>query len=106
MTYSFQKNIFRSWMNVRVGLMKTKPTLQAKVLKQPIFNNPLVTNVVGHPLKVSGLNKGQAIIKAGCIRIKDLWDRKAREWNSLPTFGMNSHIINQTSRDIIIFSIP
>jgi hypothetical protein len=81
-------------MNVKVGFMKTEPTLQEEVLKQPIFNNPLVTNVVGHPLGVSGLSEGWAIIKVGCIIIKDLWDRKAREWNSLPTLGMNSHIIN------------
>jgi len=93
-------------MNVRVGLVKTEPTSQVEVLKKPIFNNPLVTNVVGHPLGVNGLNEGQAIIKASCTRIKDLWDREGKEWNSLLTLGMNSRIINQTSRDIIIFSIP
>jgi hypothetical protein len=37
-------------MNVKVGLVKTEPTTQAKVLREPIFNNPLVTNVVSHPL--------------------------------------------------------
>jgi hypothetical protein len=57
-----------------VGLVKTKLTSQAEVLRQPIFNNPLVTNVVGHPLGMSGLNERRAITKVGCTRIKDLWD--------------------------------
>jgi len=43
---------------------------------------------------VSGLKEGKAIAKAGSTRIKDLWDREDREWQSLPTFEMNSHIIN------------
>ncbi len=74
--------------------MKTKPTLQAKVLRQPIFSNPLVTNSASQPLRMSGLNEGRAIAKAGCTRIKDLWDQEDMEWKSLPTLKMNSHIIN------------
>ncbi len=68
--------------------MKTKPTSQAKVLKQPIFSNPLVTNVVDHPLRVSKLNEGRTITKASYTIIKD------QEWKSLPALRMNSHIIN------------
>jgi hypothetical protein len=55
---------------------------------------------------VSGINEGRAIVKAGCIRIRDLWDHEDKEWKSFPTLEMNSHIINRTRRDIIIFSIP
>lgn len=93
-------------MNVRAGLVKTKPTSQAKVLKQPIFDNPLVTNVVDRTLGVNGLSEGRAITKAGCTKIKDLWDWEDREWKSLPTLGMNSHIINRINKNIIISNIP
>lgn len=81
-------------MNVRASLVKTEPTPQVEVLRQPIFNNPLVTNVAGYQLGVSGLNEGRAIAKVGCTRIKDLWDSEDREWKSFSILGMNSHIIN------------
>jgi hypothetical protein len=93
-------------MNVRACLVKTEPTSQAEVLKQPIFSNPLVTNVVDRSLGVSGLSEGRAIVKVKCTRIKDLWDQEEREWKSLPAFGMNSHVINRTNKDIIISNIP
>lgn len=93
-------------MNVKAGLKKTEPTSQAKVLRQPIFNNPLITNIVDLPLGVSGLNEGQAIVKAGYTRIKDICDQENKEWLSLSTFGMNFHVINCTNRDTIINNIP
>lgn len=93
-------------MNVRARFVKIECTLQAKVLKQPIFNNPLVINVIRHPLGVNRFSEGRAIVKAGCTKIKDLWDREDREWKSLLALGINSHVINRTSRDIIICSIP
>jgi hypothetical protein len=91
---------------VRAGLAKTKFTSQAKVLRQPIFCNPLVTNFVGRPSGASGLSEGRAIAKVGCTRITDLWDQEDMEWKSLLTLEMSSHFIYRTSRDIIIFSIP
>jgi hypothetical protein len=93
-------------MNVRVGLMKTEPTSQAEVFKQPIFSNPLVINVVGRLLGVNELSEGQVIVKARCTRIKDLWDQEDREWRSLPVLKMNSHVMNRMSKDIIISNIP
>ncbi len=48
-------------MNVRAGFVKTKPTSHAEVLRQPIFSNPLITNVASHPLGMNRLNEGQAI---------------------------------------------
>jgi hypothetical protein len=90
---------------VKAGLAKIKPTSQVEVLRQPIFSKPLVTNYVGQPLGVNGLSEGRAITKAGCTRIKDLWDQEDKEWKSLSALKMSSHITNQTSRDIIIFSI-
>jgi hypothetical protein len=75
-------------LNVKVGLVKTEPASHAEVLRQPIFNNPLITNMTGHPLGVSGLSERCAIAKASCTRIKDLWDSEDKEWK-------NSHIINR-----------
>jgi len=46
-----------AWLNVKAGLTKSEPTSLAEVLKQLIFNNPLVTNAADHPLRVSGLNE-------------------------------------------------
>ncbi len=76
-----------AWLNVMAGPMKIEPTSQVEVLRQPIFSNPLVTNVASQPLRVSGLNERRAIIK-------DLWDPKDQEWKSLSALRMNSHIIN------------
>jgi hypothetical protein len=55
---------------------------------------------------VSGFNEGRTIVKAGCSRIRDLWDQEDREWKSLSTFEMNSHVTNRTNRDIIISNSP
>jgi len=66
-------------MNVRVGLVKTELTSQVEVLKQPIFNNPLITNVVDRPLGVNRLNEGPAIAKVSYTKIKNLWDQEDKE---------------------------
>jgi hypothetical protein len=79
---------------MRAILVKTESTSQVEVLKQPIFNNPLVTNATAHPLGVNGLSKRQAIAKANCTKIKDLWDPEDQEWKSLSALEMNSHIIS------------
>ncbi len=71
---SFWKSILGFWLNIRVGLVKSKPASHVEVLRQPIFNNPLILNTSGLPLGVSGRNEGQAIANSGCTRIKDLWD--------------------------------
>jgi hypothetical protein len=85
---------------------KTKPTSQAEVLGQPIFSNPLVSNIAAHPLGVNRISEGGAIAKVNCTKIKDLWDLEDRKWKSLPTLKMNSHIINRTSKNAIISNIP
>jgi hypothetical protein len=54
---------------------------------------------------VSRLNERHAIVKAGFTKIKDLRDQKDREWKNLSALGMNSHIIDRISKDIIISSI-
>jgi len=57
--------------------MKTKPTSQAEVFKQPIFSNPLVTNVVSRTLGVNGINEWQTIAKAGTYGIGRIGNGKA-----------------------------
>jgi hypothetical protein len=69
---SIWKNILGAWFNVRAGMAKSDLTTQVEVLRQPIFENPLVTNSDGNPLGVSGLSEGCTFAKSGCTRIKDL----------------------------------
>jgi len=69
---SMWKSIVGAWMKVRLGLTKTPPTSTAKILRQPIFGNPLILNSSGVPLGLSGLSEGNAFARAGCTRIKDL----------------------------------
>jgi len=80
---------------VKTSFAKIEPTSQAKILRQPIFSNPLVTNYAGRPLRVSGLSERRTIAKAGCTRIRDLWDQENKEWKSLLALGMSSHVINE-----------
>jgi hypothetical protein len=83
MKCSFWKSIFGSWLNLRVGLAKFEPASHAEVLRQPIFNNPLILNTTGLPLGVCGLSEGCAIANSSCTRIKDLWDPEGRAWKIL-----------------------
>jgi hypothetical protein len=103
---SFWKSILRSWLNVRVGLTKSKPTSHAEVLRQPIFSNPLILNTTGLPLGVCGLNEGRTIVNFGCTRIKDLWDSEGRAWKNLHALRMTYHATNRNNKKIIIVSIP
>ncbi len=77
-----------------------------EVLKQPIFNNPLILNTTSHPLGVCGCSEGRAIADYGCNRIKDFWDPEGRAWKTLQALRMTYHATNKNSREIIIASIP
>jgi hypothetical protein len=72
---SMWKSIVGAWMKVRLGLTKAIPTSTAEILKEPIFGNPLILNQLGAPLGLSGLSEGNAFARAGCTRIKDLWNQ-------------------------------
>jgi len=106
MKCSFWKSILGYWFNVRIGLVKSELASHGKVLRQPIFNNPLILNTTGLPLGVCGLSEGRTIANSGCTRIKDLWDLEGRTWKSLQALQMTYHTTNKNSREIIIASIP
>ncbi len=103
---SFWKSILSPWLNVKVGLTKSKSASHAEVLKQPIFSNPLILNTTGHPLGVCGLSEGRAIANSGCARIKYLWDPQGRAWKSLQALQMTYHATNKNNKKIIIANIP
>jgi len=63
---SMWKSIVGAWMKVRPGLIKAISTSTAKILRQPIFGNPLILNQLGVPLGLSDLSKGNAFARAGC----------------------------------------
>jgi hypothetical protein len=69
---SMWKSILGAWMKVRPGLTKAAPTSTAKILRQLIFDNPLILNQLGVSLGLSGLSEGNAFACACYTRIKDL----------------------------------
>ncbi len=89
------KSIIGVWMKVRPGLTKVDPTNTAEILRQPIFENPLVLNERGIPLGLGGLSEGNAFAKAGCTRTKDLWNPGEQGWKSLVELGMSYHASNK-----------
>ncbi len=103
---SFWKSILGSWFNVRVGLAKFEPASYAEVLRQPIFNNPLILNTTGHPLGECGISERCAIANSGCTRMKDFWDPEGRAWKSFQALRMTYHATNKNNKKIIIASIP
>jgi hypothetical protein len=76
---SVWKNILHSWLSVRPGLCKAKPTNSAEMLRQPIFGNPLIPNQEGRPLGFSGRSEGNALASVGCSRVGDFWDLEAKD---------------------------
>ncbi len=103
---SMWKSIVGAWMKVRPGLSKAIPTSTAEILRQPIFGNPLILNQLGVPVGLSGLSEGNAFARAGCTRIKDLWNRSGHEWKSLAELGMSYHASNKKGKETFIASIP
>jgi hypothetical protein len=103
---SFWKSILGSWLNIKVGLVKSEPSSQTEVFRQPIFSNLHILNTTGHPLGVCGRSEGHAITNSDCTRIKDLWDPEGMAWKSLQALWMTYHATNMNSRKIIIVSIP
>jgi len=69
----------------------------------------LILNQLGTPLglsNLSSLSEGNAFARAGCTRIKDLWNPEGQEWKSLAELGMSYHASNKKSKETIIDSIP
>jgi hypothetical protein len=103
---SMWKSIVGAWLKVRPGLGKAAPTCIAEILRQPIFGNPLIFNQLGAPLGLSGISEGNAFARAGCTRVKDLWNQAGQEWKSLAELGMNYHVANKKCKETFIASIP
>ncbi len=103
---SMWKSIIGAWFNVRSGLTKSDPTTAAETLRQPLFGNPSILSASGTPLGVSGRSEGCAFTHSGYFRIKDLWNKKNKEWKGLSELGLSHHASNKRCRDIITTSIP
>jgi hypothetical protein len=63
MPYFFWRSTLGVWRNIKVGLVKNEPATRAEVFRQPIFENPLITNMAGNPLGMNDLSEGCAITK-------------------------------------------
>jgi hypothetical protein len=66
------KSILGAWMSIRPGLAKKEPSNLAELMRQPIFNNPSLTNARGEPLGVNGHNEGCAFTRAGHTKVRDI----------------------------------
>jgi hypothetical protein len=97
---SLWKSILSAWMNVRPGLSKLESTNAAKVLRQPIFDNPLITNQDNRPLGFSGRSEGNALVNVGHSRVGDFLDPEAKTWKNLSALGMSFHASNRLKRDL------
>ncbi len=73
------KSILGAWINVRPSLTKEDPTNRAKLLRQPLFGNPSLTNSRGLPLEVNGQSEGCAFARSRRTRIRNLWNWEAQE---------------------------
>jgi hypothetical protein len=62
---SMWDNILGAWLNVRSGLIKSDPTNNAEILKQPLFGNPSILNSNDSPLGISSLREGNAFAHSG-----------------------------------------
>jgi hypothetical protein len=80
---------------VRPGLSKSEPTNKVELLKQPIFGNPLITNLESKSLGFSGKKEGNAFASSGCSRVSDLLDPEEQDWKNLSTFELNYHPSNR-----------
>jgi hypothetical protein len=103
---SLWKSILHSWLSVRPGLRKSEPTNSAEILRQPIFRNPLVTNLDGKPLGYNGKSEGNALANAGRSRIRDFWDSNEDKWKDLADLGVSLQTTNRVNRKLIIDCIP
>jgi hypothetical protein len=64
---------------MRPGLSKSNSTNVAEWLRQPVFANPLITNIEHKPLGLSGRSEGNAFASAGCTKVKDFWDQETQD---------------------------
>jgi hypothetical protein len=103
---SLWKSILHSWLSVRPGLRKSEPTNSAEILRQPIFENPLITNRDGRPLGLSGKSEGNALANAGRSKVRDFWDLDEENWKDLAALGVSFQPTNRLNRNLIIDSIP
>jgi hypothetical protein len=75
------------------------------MLRQPVFENPLIMNQDGRPLGLSGKSEGNAFANVGCFRIGDFWNSKEENWKGLSELGVSFHPINRLNRKLIIDSV-
>jgi hypothetical protein len=103
---SLWKNILHAWMSVRPGLCKLEPTNSAKILRQPVFGNPLIVNQESKPLGLSDKSEGNSLANTGCSKVQDFWDPEEKDWKGLSALGVSFHPANKRNKDLIIASIP
>jgi hypothetical protein len=103
---SMWNNILGAWLSVRPGLTKSEPSNSAEILRQPLFGNPSIRNPSGSPLGISDIGEGNAFMRYGCSRVKDLRSIARKEWKSLEELQMRHHPANRSGLARFTASIP
>ncbi len=103
---SMWNSILGAWLSVRPGLAKSEPSNSAEILRQPLFGNPSIRNPSGSPLGISGIGEGNAFMRYGCSRVKDLRSTARKEWKSLEELQMRHHPANRSGLARFTASIP
>jgi hypothetical protein len=71
---SLWKSIIGTWLNMKQGLCKIESTINAELLRQPVFKNPLITNQERRPFGLSGRSEGNAFASSSYSKVRDFWD--------------------------------
>ncbi len=103
---SMWNSILGAWLSVRPGLAKSEPSNSAEILRQPLFGNPSIRNPSGSPLGINGIGEGNAFMRYGCSRVKDLRSTARKEWKSLEELQMRHHPANRSGLARFTASIP
>ncbi|GBG82443.1 hypothetical protein CBR_g34820 [Chara braunii] len=87
-----------------------EPTTQEEVMRQPIFDNPRITNAPGgsFPATSTARNFGRRWVEKGIVRLEDLWDEVEEDWiptNKLKQTLGNLHLIRER-RPLLLEAIP
>lgn len=99
--------VWRSWCSVRVGVMQVEPQTMEELMRQPLFNNPWITDPEGIP---RGLEKSNSFVNWAikCLRcIQDIWSIDANAWRpTLDLLRTTKSWKTNKQRTALITSIP
>jgi hypothetical protein len=96
--------MLKAWRNVRGGLIKVEPTIMDEILKQPLFGNPHIPNLVLEKLNTN-VHVGKAMALARCACIKNLWNPITHNWKDLKGFSIRHTMVSIVIHNNLMMNI-